>query len=96
MKVCQNGDESVGVSSDLAAVIVPGHFRVSGPVTERSEKARLTGRWPPIVSKTIGSWQSCQEGSGKPLRTRSGCVKFGGDYAILTGGKFDKKDNLSG
>ncbi len=43
MKVYRNGSEAVGVSPDLAAVIVPGHFRMDGPVTERLEKARLTG-----------------------------------------------------
>ncbi len=96
MKVCQNGDESVGVSSDLAAVIVSGHFRMNAPVIERSEKARLTGEWPLFVNKTIDHWQSRQAWRGKPLRNRAGCVKFKGDYAILTGGKFDKKDNLSG
>ena len=91
MKVYRNGGETVSVSPDLAAVIVPGHFRVNGPVTERLEKARLMGWWPPNVSKVISHWQFRQEESGKPLRTRSGCVKFRGDYAILTGGKFDTK-----
>ena len=43
MKVYQTGGETVGVSLGLAAVIVPGYFRVNGPVTERLEKARLAG-----------------------------------------------------
>ena len=51
VKVYRNGGETVSVSPDLAAVIVPGHFE-DGPVTEIGE-SKVNGGVATFVSKVI-------------------------------------------